>query len=124
MWRCERLHVFSTHKILFQQKSMRIYPRCFSASSVVYNITKPAVLLVKHDHPSLCSAGSEIKTKIEETNFERNSFEVYTQTSATRLNQSDKTTSVSIIAPEQDPFYRVFSFVKLQTNIIHPFHCS
>ncbi|CAF4061020.1 unnamed protein product [Rotaria sp. Silwood2] len=60
----------------------------FSTSSIVQTITKPSILLVNHGYPPLFNAGSE----------------VYTQTLAVRLNRSRKTSAVSIIAREQDPF--------------------
>ncbi|CAF4828715.1 unnamed protein product [Rotaria sp. Silwood1] len=60
----------------------------FSTSSIVQTVTKPSVLLVNHGYPPLFNAGSE----------------VYTQTLAVRLNRSRKTSAVSIIAREQDPF--------------------
>ncbi|CAF0869408.1 unnamed protein product [Rotaria sordida] len=61
---------------------------CFSTSSIIQTITKPSVLLVNHGYPPLFNAGSE----------------VYTQTLAVRLNRSRKTSAVSIIAREQNPF--------------------
>ena len=58
---------------------MRVSPRLFSM---------PSVLLVNHGYPPWYNAGSE----------------VYTQTLANRLNRSRKTSAVSVVAREQDPF--------------------
>ncbi|CAF4209344.1 unnamed protein product, partial [Adineta steineri] len=81
----------------FLSKYSKIQHALFSTSST----KKPSVLLVNHGYPPLFNAGSE----------------VYTQTLAVRLNRSGKTSGVSVISREQDPFRA--DFLVRQTHDEH-----
>ncbi|CAF1294449.1 unnamed protein product [Adineta steineri] len=81
----------------FLSKYSKIQHALFSTSAT----KKPSVLLVNHGYPPLFNAGSE----------------VYTQTLAVRLNRSGKTSGVSVISREQDPFRA--DFLVRQTHDEH-----